>query len=160
MYKVVENRPAYVGSGYRQNIGLDINVNGYYLQVDCCEKSPFCFSTCRTNNNNNKGGVLDMEQEIKYTILADDGDNIEFEKAIVEHKQSSRSQVNEYRQRIEEIKKHIEEENEEIARLEAEIAELEQVVSIADEKKEQEAKVESENAVAENVVDNVENYQG
>lgn len=88
--------------------------------------------------------------EIKYTILADDGENIEFEKAVVEHKNSSRSQVAAYRERIESIKAHIVEENEEIAKLEAEIAELEKVVAIADEKKAQETQVAVENVGNEN----------
>lgn len=98
------------------------------------------------------------EKEIKYTILADDGENIEFEKAVVEHKNSSRSQVSAYRERIEAIKAHIIEENEEIARLEAEIAELEKVVAIADEKKVQENQVVAEEIVAENI--DSADYQG
>lgn len=120
------------------------NFNGYILQVD--------FKNHSVSIINLKKGVKTMS-EIKYTILADDGENIEFEKAVVEHKNSSRSQVAAYRERIESIKAHIVEENEEIAKLEAEIAELEKVVAIADEKKAQETQVAVEN------VGN-EDYQG
>ena len=109
--------------------------NGYILQVDLKSHSVSII--------NLKKGVKTMS-EIKYTILADDGENIEFEKAVVEHKNSSRSQVIAYRERIESIKAHIVEENEEIAKLEAEIAELEKVVAIADEKKAQEVQVVAE----------------
>lgn len=95
-----------------------------------------------------KEGIIMDEKEIKYTILADDGDNIEFEKAIVEHKSSSRTQIVAYKERIEAIKIHIAEENEEIAKLEEEIAELEKVVEIADEKKASEVEVSVEESQA------------
>lgn len=127
------------------------NLNGYTLQIDY--ESLFASII-----NLKKEGNAMNEKEIKYTILADDGENIEFEKAIVEHKNSSRRQVTEYRERIEAIKAHIAEENEEIARLESDIAELEKVVAIADEKKAQENQVVVEEIVETNI-DNVD-YQG
>lgn len=126
-------------------------INGYILRIDLKNR------TASIINLKKEGNAMN-EKEIKYTILADDGENIEFEKAVVEHKNSSRSQVSAYRERIEAIKAHIIEENEEIARLEAEIAELEKVVAIADEKKAQEIQVSAEEIVAE-TIDNTD-YQG
>lgn len=142
-----DNRPAFVQI-------IDIkqpSFNGYTLQIDLQHKSASIINLKKEGNAMN-------EKEIKYTILADDGENIEFEKAVVEHKNSSRSQVSAYRERIEAIKAHIIEENEEIARLEAEIAELEKVVAIADEKKAQENQVVAEEIVAENI--DSADYQG
>lgn len=143
----LDDRPAFVQM-------VDIkqpNFNGYTLQIDYDNLSASIINLKKEGNAMN-------EKEIKYTILADDGENIEFEKAIVERKNSSRSQVSAYRERIDAIKAHIVEENEEIARLEAEIAELEKVVAIADEKKAQENQVVVEEVVETNV-DNVD-YQG
>lgn len=141
MHKFIylDDRPAFVKV-------IDIkqpNLNGYTLHID------FKNHVASIINLKKEGNAMN-EKEIKYTILADDGENIEFEKAIVEHKNSSRSQVFAYRERIEAIKAHIVEENEEIAKLEAEIAELEKVVAIADEKKAQETQVAVENVGNEN----------
>lgn len=142
------NKPAFV-----EFMNVDPNIieinNDYTLHID------FKNHVASIINLKKEGNAMN-EKEIKYTILADDGENIEFEKAIVEHKNSSRSQVSAYRERIESIKAHIVEENEEIARLEAEIAELEKVVAIADEKKAQESQVVEE-VVAE-TIDNTD-YQ-
>lgn len=87
------------------------------------------------------------EKEIKYTILTDDGDSFSYEKAVIEHKDSSRSKVATNKARIAEIKAHIDEENELISSLEAEIAELEEVIAIADEKKNNEVIVEENEQV-------------
>ena len=148
MHKILLNdRPAFVQMVEESQPLFE----GYTLQMD------FETGFASIINLKKEGNAMN-EKEIKYTILADDGENIEFEKAVVEHKNSSRSQVSAYRERIETIKAHIIEENEEIARLEAEIAELEKVVAIADEKKAQEIQVSAEEIVAE-TIDNTD-YQG
>ena len=83
--------------------------------------------------------------EIKYTILNDDGDNFEYEKAIVENKSGARSKIEQYRARIEAIRANMKLEEEEIAEITKEIEELEEVAKLADEKKaEEEAQQENE----------------
>ena len=78
--------------------------------------------------------------EIKYTILNDDGDNFEYEKAVVENKSGARSKIEEYKARIETIRANIKLEEEQIAEITKEIEELEEVAKIADEKKAEEAR--------------------
>ena len=114
-----------------------------------------------TNNPsiiNFKKEEKNMNEEIKYNILSDDGNNISYEKAIVSKHEISRDRILACRERIEAIKANIEEEKKEISMLEEEISELENVVAIADEKKAQENQVINEEIVAENV-DNAD-YQG
>ena len=127
------DRPAFIK---QIDIMPQNNSNDYILQVD--------FDNLLVNIINIKKGVKSMNEEIKYTILADDGNNISYEKAIVSTNETSRDKVSEYKERIEAIKAHIVEENREIEELEAKINELEQVVAIADEKKLQENQVVSE----------------
>lgn len=95
----------------------------------------------------------DFMAEIKYTILSDDGDNIKYEKAIIETEDTSRAKIADYKARIEAIKAHIEEENKELADLESKLEEEEKVIAIADEARE--AKLEEEKVSEEVVVDSV-----
>lgn len=116
---------------------------GYTLQIDFEHLSASIIKLI-------KGGEA-MNEEIKYTILADDGNNISYEKAIISKHDTSRDRVAVCRQRIETIKAHIIEENEEIAKLEKEIEELENVISIADENKQKEIQIASETINNENI---------
>lgn len=116
---------------------------GYTLQIDFEHLSASIIKLI-------KGGEA-MNEEIKYTILADDGNNISYEKAILSKNETSRDRVAICRERIESIKAHIIEENEEIAKLEKEIVELENIIAIADEKKALENQVANEQILAENI---------
>ena len=116
---------------------------GYTLQIDFEHLSASIIKLT-------KGGKA-MNEEIKYTILADDGNNISYEKAILSKNETSRDRVAICRERIESIKAHIIEENEEIAKLEKEIVELENIIAIADEKKALENQVANEQILAENI---------
>ena len=91
--------------------------------------------------------------EIKYTIINDDGDNFEYEKAVVENKTGARTKIAIYRERIAEIKANMEREVAEIADIENEIAELEEVAKLADEKKAEELANAEAEASPENAVE-------
>lgn len=91
--------------------------------------------------------------EIKYTIINDDGDNFEYEKAVVENKTGARTKIAIYRERIAEIKANMEKEVAEIADIENEIAELEEVAKLADEKKAEELANAEAEASPENAVE-------
>ena len=95
-----------------------------------------------------KEGIIMDEKEIKYTVLTDDGDNFEFEKAVVEHKAFSRTRIIASKERLEAIKAHIVEENEEMAKIEEELAEYEKVAKMADEQKASEVEVSVEESQA------------
>ena len=144
----IQERPAFVEFVDYDYNNLDIT-DGYALYLD--------FKT-NTSIINFKKEEKNMNEEIKYNILSDDGNNISYEKAIVSKHEISRDRILACRERIEAINANIEEEKKEISMLEEEISELENVVAIADEKKAQENQVVNEEIVAENV-DNA-NYQG
>lgn len=86
--------------------------------------------------------------ETRYTIITDDGDKFEYEKAVVENKTGARTKIAEYQNRIAEIKANMEKEVAEIADIENEIAELEEVARIADAKKAAEAEAANAEATA------------
>lgn len=84
--------------------------------------------------------------EIKYTILNDDGDNFEYEKAIVENEKTSRSQIASYEQKIKDLEEKIAKDKAELVAAKEQLAELKKVEQIADEKKAQEqAELEAQN---------------
>lgn len=76
--------------------------------------------------------------EIKYTILNDDGDNFQYEKAIVENAETSRSKIAAYEKQIADLEEKIAKDTAQLVAAKEQLAELKKVEEIANEKKAQE----------------------
>ena len=87
-----------------------------------------------------------MEQEVKYVIVSDVENKIEYQE--VYNKELDREAVANRRARLEALKEHKLDIEKEIAEIEAELELAEKIIAIADEKKAQEqAELEAQNEV-------------